>query len=137
MPPPRKPPGMSFQSFTDIQIEQARRDGLFDNLAGKGKPLENLGKVHDPLWWIKKLIAREGVSILPPSIRIRKTVELAMERIHELPSEAKVRSLLEELNEEIRQLNRTTISGPPTRQAVLDIDALVEKWRADRAGDRC
>ncbi len=35
----RKPPGISFESFADLQIRKAREDGLFDDLPGKGKPL--------------------------------------------------------------------------------------------------
>ena len=127
---------MSFEAFADAQVAKAQEDGLFEDLPGKGVPLQNLSDAYDPLWWIKDLLEREGVgSPLPPSLEIRRTAELVMEKIDTLHSEAKVRDVIEKLNEQIRHVNRTTISGPPTTQAVLDVEAVIEKWRVGRAED--
>ena len=128
--PPRKPPGISFEGFAEAQIRKAREEGLFDDLPGKGKPLENLRDAYDPLWWVKKLVRREGVSVLPPALEIRRTVEREMERILKLRSEAGVRSSVAELNERIREVNRSNVSGPPTTQATLDVNQVVARWRA-------
>jgi hypothetical protein len=125
----RKPPGTSFESFADAQIRRAREEGLFDDLPGKGKPLDTRD-AYDPLWWAKKLVAREGVSVLPPSLAIRRQVEDDMKRILALPSEGKVREAVAALNEQIRAANRARTDGPPSSQPVLDADAIVTKWRA-------
>jgi len=45
----QKPPGMSWESWIDQQIREAREAGLFDNLPGAGKPLANLTDEYDPL----------------------------------------------------------------------------------------
>ena len=127
----RKPPGMSFESFAEAQINKARRDGLFDDLPGKGKPMTNLREAYDPSWWAKKLVQRENVSMLPPALQIRKTVEDELARIRELKSEARVRDAVAALNEQILHVNRSNVSGPPTTQAVLDIDDVVARWKAD------
>jgi hypothetical protein len=129
---PRKPPGISFESFAEIQIRKAREEGFFDDLPGKGKPLENLRDAYDPLWWAKKMVKREGVSVLPASLAIRKTVESEMKRIETLPSEAKVREAVGELNEKIRAANRASVSGPPSTQSVLDAEAVLARWRKAR-----
>jgi hypothetical protein len=36
------------------------------------------------------------------------------------------------LNHRIREVNRTTVSGPPTTVAPFDVDGVVETWRARR-----
>jgi hypothetical protein len=36
---PRKPPELSIENWVEQQIQQAQRDGLFDDLAGQGRPL--------------------------------------------------------------------------------------------------
>lgn len=130
----RKPPGTPFESFADAQIRRAREEGLFDDLPGKGEPLD-LQDAYDPLWWAKKLVAREGVSLLPPSLEARRTVEREMERIRGLQSETEVRAAVAELNDVIRRLNRSSVKGPPTTQGVLDPDAVVRRWREARADD--
>ena len=127
----RKPPAISFENFADAQIRKAREEGLFDDLPGRGKPL-NLREVYDPLWWAKKLVAREGVSVLPPSLEIRLTVEREMERIRMLRTETEVRTAVDALNTSIRRVNRSNVKGPPTTQPVLDPDAIVRKWREVR-----
>jgi hypothetical protein len=128
----RKPAGVKFESFVEAQIRRAREEGQFDDLPGKGKPLEDLRDAYDPLWWAKKLVQREGVSLLPPALEIRKTVETEMKRILTLQSEDRARAAVEALNEKIRKVNRSNVSGPPTTQAVLDTDDIVARWRAHR-----
>jgi hypothetical protein len=128
----RKPAGVSFENFIEAQIRRAREEGQFDDLPGKGKPLADLRDAYDPLWWGKKLVAREGVSLLPPALEIRRTVETEMKRILALRSEARVREAVAALNEKIRKVNRSNVSGPPTTQGVLDTDEIVVRWRAHR-----
>ena len=59
-------------SWVDQQIRIAMERGDFDDLAGYGKPIEDLGVEHDPDWWIKKLVERENIAILPPALALRK-----------------------------------------------------------------
>src|SRR5262245_3329060 len=60
------------QTWVDLQIRQAMERGDFDDLPGAGKPISDLGAHHDPNWWIKKLVEREHVTLLPPSLALRK-----------------------------------------------------------------
>ena len=129
----RKPPGVTFEGFADAQIRRAREEGAFDDLPGKGKPLKRKGEIYDPAWWVKEFVVREGVSVLPPSLAIRRTVERELEEIAGFRHERKVRMAIEALNDEIRLANRSGIKGPPSTQPVLDIDEIVARWRAARA----
>jgi hypothetical protein len=129
----RKPAGVSFESWIDAQIREACERGEFDDLPGAGRPLENLGDADDPLWWAKRLVRRERLSLLPPALEVRLRAQRFRERLAELPSEAAVRTALEDLNAAIAKVNRTTTGGVSTSQPQLDVEALVARWREARA----
>lgn len=132
---PRKPPDVSFESWIDAQIRAAEERGEFAGLPGKGRPLAHLDDAEDPLWWAKQLLRREGLSVLPPALEIQRKVERFREGLATLPSDAKVREAVAALNAEIRKLNRLATSGPPTRQALLDPEGLVARWRELRGAE--
>jgi hypothetical protein len=131
----RKPPGTSWETWIDAQIRVAREQGAFDNLPGAGKPLPNLDQAYDPLWWVKQLIQREQVSMLPPSLELLRKVEKELAAIEKLDDEAAVRHRVAALNVEIAKVNATVMEGPPTRLSRLDVDKIVERWRRTRSGD--
>lgn len=130
----RKPPELSVASWVEQQIQEAQRAGQFDDLPGRGRPLDS-GDAADPYWWAKQLLRREGADALPPALALRRQVERTLAALPALADEARVRSLLAALDAEIRRFNATTISGPPTTQPPLDIDALVADWRRAREED--
>ena len=128
----RKPPDVSWRSWVDRQIYDAERRGAFDNLAGSGKPLADLDAPYDELWWVKKKLRDEGVSFLPPSLAVRRELEITREAIAASDDEEHVRDLVRRINERIRHVNRTSISGPPTTVMPLDVEEVVERWRSGR-----
>lgn len=128
----RKPPGVRWQTWVDKQIHDAELRGEFDNLAGKGKPLADIDEPLDDLWWVKRKLKEEGVSFLPPALAIRREVELTRERIAAADSEERVRELVTAINARIREVNRTSISGPPTTVMPMNVDDVVARWRAAR-----
>jgi DnaJ-like protein len=113
----------------------AREQGAFDNLQGAGKPLPNLDQVYDPLWWVKQLLQREQLSILPPSLELLRKVEKELAAIEKLADEATVRRRVAALNAEIAKLNATVMEGPPTRLSTLDVDKVVARWRPNRSAN--
>ena len=129
----RKPPGTSWETWIDAQIRVAREQGAFDNLPGAGKPIPNLGQEYDPLWWVKQLVQREQISILPPSLELLRKVEKELAAIEKLDDEATVRHRVAALNVEIAKVNATVVEGPPTRLSTLDVDKVVARWRRTRS----
>jgi hypothetical protein len=127
----RKPPELSIESWVEQQIQQAQRDGLFDDLPGQGRPLQ-VDDGADPYWWAKQLLRREQVDYVPPALALRRSVEKALAALPSLSDEGRVRTLLAGLDAEIRRFNATVTSGPPTTQAPLDIEAIVASWRRAR-----
>jgi len=128
----RKPAGKSWDTWREELIRLALEEGAFDNLAGAGKPLPGLGEHYDPDWWVKKLIQREKVSMLPPSLELLRKVEAEVQQIWKLSNEAAVRERVRTLNADIARANARTAEGPPTRLAQLDAEAMVAEWRRVR-----
>jgi hypothetical protein len=131
----RKPPGTSWETWIDAQIRVATEAGAFDNLPGAGKPVPNLGQEHDPLWWVKQLVQREQISMLPPSLELLRKAETELAAIEKLHDEAAVRHRVAALNVEIAKVNATVVEGPPTRLSTLDVDQVVARWRRARSAD--
>jgi len=126
----RKRAGESWESLIERQIREARAEGRFDQVEGAGRPLADVEAPYDPDWWTKRLIQRERVSDLPPALAIRARVERELDRLFALESEDVVRQGLVALDAEVRRVNATTVSGPPTAMPPLDVDALLEAWRS-------
>ncbi|MFE5484967.1 DUF1992 domain-containing protein [Streptomyces sp. NPDC056527] len=129
----RKPPGVSFESFVDKQIREATERGEFRKLAGFGKPLDDDNAPYDALWWIKSKMHREGASVLPPSLALRKEAEDAVEAIGRAASEAQVRRIVGEINTKIAAALARPPAGPPLNLKPFDLEETVAGWRADRA----
>jgi Domain of unknown function (DUF1992) len=129
----RKPWDLSFDSWIDVQIREAKERGLFDELSGAGKPQANLRDANDPMWWAKQLLRREELSVLPPAIEVRVRAQKLREVLASFPSERTLREAAEALNADIRRVNRTASDGPPTTQAPLDVETLAAQWNAARA----
>jgi Domain of unknown function (DUF1992) len=128
---PRKP-RETFESYVERLIREAQEEGAFDRLAGAGRPLPLTGGELPEAWWIKEKLKREKLSVLPESIAIRHEAEALVEEIGRLDDERVVRERLAAMNEKIRRLNRTAISGPPTSLAPFDVEAVIARWRARR-----
>ena len=128
----QKLPGVSWESWIDQQIREAREAGAFDNLPGASKPIPNLGEDYDPLWWVKQLAQREQISMLPPALELLRKVETQLAAIKHLNDEGAVRQRIKVLNVEIGKVNATAIEGPPTRLGLLNVEEVIAEWRRAR-----
>ncbi|WP_171112123.1 MULTISPECIES: DUF1992 domain-containing protein [Streptomyces] len=130
----RKPPGVSFESWTDKQIRDAEARGDFAHLPGAGKPLpKDVEETYDEQWWIKRKLAREGVSVLPPTLALRKEAEDALLAAMRAPSERLVRKIVEDINVKIRDIMFKPPPGPPLGLKPYDVEDVVGRWREGRA----
>jgi hypothetical protein len=129
----RKPPGVTFETWIDRQIREAQERGDFENLPGRGAPIADLGEHHDELWWIRRLVQREKIETLPPTLRLRKERDAAFDAIAASDSEVEVREIVADLNGRIREVNRKATEGPPSDIMTLDVERVVDSWRARRA----
>ena len=123
-------------TWVDLQIRQAQERGEFDNLPGAGKPIEGLGGEHDPDWWLKKLVERERIAVLPPSIALRKEDAELDDRLDAIHVEADVRREVEEFNARVIRARYSLSAGPPLVTMPRDVDQAVAGWRERRAARR-
>jgi hypothetical protein len=125
----RKPPGVGFGTWVERRIREAAERGEFDNLPGAGKPIADLDKPHDELWWVKDKLRRENLSYLPPTIVLRKEAEDALAAAYEARSEAEARRILADINRKITEGNRKAAEGPPLNLMPFDTERVVRTWR--------
>ena len=128
----RKPPGKRWETWVEEKIRESQVEGGFERLEGHGKPISGLDAPYDPLWWVKKLLEREKLSVLPLALEVRASVDRAMASMWSLPSEAHVRTRVTAINAEIGRANRSTAEGPPTTLAPLDVEDVLAEWRRRR-----
>lgn len=128
----RKPPGQRWEPWIEEKIQEAQAEGGFDRLEGHGRPIPGLDAPYDPLWWVKKLLEREKLSVLPLALEVRAKADRALESIWSLPGETEVRERVTAISAEIGRANRTTAEGPPTTLAPLDVGEILAEWRRRR-----
>jgi hypothetical protein len=128
----RKPPGVGFETWVERRIREATERGEFDNLPGAGKPIPDLDKPHDELWWVRQKLRREDLAYLPPTIALRKQAEEALQAAAEAASEAEVRRIVADINAKIVEGNRKAASGPPLNLTPFDVDRVLRDWRRRR-----
>ncbi|MFF8876538.1 DnaJ family domain-containing protein [Streptomyces flaveolus] len=130
----RKPPGVDFESWVDKQIRDADARGEFDRLPGAGKPLpSDVESTYDELWWVKRKMAREGLSVLPPTLALRKEAEDALAAALDAPTEGAARRIVEQINVKIRDVMFKPPPGPPLGKKPYDVEEVVRQWRERRA----
>ncbi len=129
----RKPRAISWESWIDRQIRQAEERGEFTDLPGAGKPIPDLDKPLDAMWWAKAKLRREGLSYMSPSVALRKEAHDVLEAASRADSETEVRRLIADINQKIRKANRTGIGGPALMLMPFDVDQVVRGWREQRS----
>jgi hypothetical protein len=125
-------PEVAIALIADMQIRKAIERGEFDDLPGSGKPLD-LPEHHDPDWWLKNLMRREQIVMLPPSIQMRKEDAALDEQLDQLAREKDVRREVEQFNERVIRARYQLQAGPPLITMPRDVDATVAAWAARKA----
>jgi Domain of unknown function (DUF1992) len=132
----RKPPNMTFPGWVEQQIRVAEAQGAFADLPGRGQPIPDLDRPSNELDWLAGYLRRENVDVvevLPPALALAKEVEGLGDRVARIPSEARVRQVVEELNTRIDRAYARPQVGPPLRVKKVKVDEVLETWRETRA----
>jgi hypothetical protein len=77
-------------------------------------------------------LKREDLAVPCAALDLRTEVEKGLEKVMSLRSEATVRRELAVMNARIAKVNSSVISGPATSVAMIDVEALVARWREAR-----
>lgn len=127
-----KPPKVRWESWVERKIRESMERGEFDNLPGSGRPLPDLDQPYDELWWLRKKLRDEKLSIDPPALTLRKEVDSARLLIAAAASEADVRRLVAAINERIVYVNSHITFGPPSDIVPLGVEQVVAGWLSVR-----
>lgn len=119
-------------TWVDLQVRAAMERGEFDDLPGAGRPIRDLGTEHDPDWWLRKLVERERLVVLPLSVQLRKEDAGLDEELDRLTSERAVRARVEDFNERVVKARYALPEGPPLITMPRDVEETVEAWSARR-----
>jgi Domain of unknown function (DUF1992) len=125
---------MRWESWIDRQVREAQERGEFGDLPGAGRPIPDLDKPYDELWWVKDKLRREGLTYMSPSVALRKRAHYALQAASRAGSEAEVRKIITDINAEIREANRKGIAGPALLLAPYDVETIVHDWREQHPG---
>ena len=128
----KKPPGVSWETWIDRQIRERMEAGEFDNLPGSGQPIPDLARPYDELWWLRKKLREEQLSIDPPTLVLRREYHDTMAQIAAARTEGEVRRLVAAINERIIYVNSHTTFGPPSDLVPLNVDRVVADWKTTR-----
>ncbi|WP_207454865.1 DnaJ family domain-containing protein [Herbiconiux sp. SYSU D00978] len=123
--------------YVETVVAQAIRRGDFDDLPGAGKPLDGLGRPHDPDWWIRRKIEREQLTGLgPPALTLRTEHAELEQRLDALASVAAVREYLEDFNRRVIEARRQLQGGPPVVTPTRDVELELQHWLERRDARR-
>ena len=87
------------ENLADIKIKQAMMEGAFDNLPGKGKPLEfnNYFDLPEHLRVGYQMLKNSG--FLPEEVRLKKEMGILREKMEQCASEDEKRELMKQLTQ--------------------------------------
>lgn len=118
--------------LADLQVRKAIARGDFDDLPGSGEPID-LPDHHDPEWWIRSLIQREHIALLPLSIQLRKDDAALDDLLDQLADEKAVRREIDDFNARVIRARYEPPAGPPLITMPRDPEVTVGAWAERRA----
>lgn len=120
--------------LADRRVEDAMAEGKFDNLPGKGEPIEIDEAPADEnaraLWWALRIMRQND--FVPDEVRWRKAVDRLKAELFRSTDPAAARMLAEQINRLVHKLNTLGTNAINLAMTGVDVEAEVAK-RRDRA----
>ena len=126
-----------FRRLADKRIEDAMAEGKFDNLPGKGEPIEIEEAPTDEnaraTWWALKIMRQND--FVPDEVRWRKSLDKLKAELHKANEPDAIRRLCEQINKLAYKLN--TLGTNAIDIAVTGVDVEAELRRViKKPGDQ-
>ena len=119
----------ALRRLAERRIEDAMKEGKFDNLPGRGEPIE-----LDPApaeenarltWWALRILRNNDV--VPDEVRMRKQLDGLRAQLAELTDETKLPPLVAQINALVYKVN--TLGTNAMKTGVAGVDLEIERQR--------
>ncbi len=117
----------AFQKIIEKKIQDAQENGDFDNLPGKGKPinLEDDRNIPEELRLTYKIL--KNADCLPPEPELRKEIRTMEDMLENIPDEKEKYKHIKKINYKIMQLNMMGKGSPLLGESEFYYRKVVEK----------
>ena len=118
--------------IVEKRIQEAQRNGEFDNLPGRGKPIEYEEDRHIPedLRLAYKIL--KNADCLPPEIEEKKEIRQMEDMLANIPDEKEKYKLIKKINYKIMKLNMHGNKSPLLEEKQIYYSKLVERLGKDK-----
>ena len=119
----------TLRRLADRRIEEAMREGKFDNLPGAGQPLELEDMPAEEnarlMWWAIRLLKQND--FIPEEIRWHKALDRLREMLNSLIDEKQLPALVDQMNQIVHKIN--TLGTNALKASVAPVDLETERTR--------
>ncbi len=118
----------SFERIAEEKIRRAQREGIFDELPGRGRPLqiEDDRGVPEDLRLAYKIL--KNADCLPPELALKKEIRQMEDMLSAIPDEREQYRQIKRLNFKIMKLNMMGRRSPLFEETQVYYKKLVDKF---------
>ncbi|MBW1682937.1 MAG: DUF1992 domain-containing protein [Deltaproteobacteria bacterium] len=117
-----------FLKIVERKIHEAQEKGFFENLPGKGRPLELEDDSHIPEDLRLAYKVLKNADCLPPELELKKEIRRMEDLLESAPDEKEKYRLMKQINFKIMKLNMMRGASPLLEDTEIYYDKLVEKF---------
>lgn len=116
-----------FQKIVEKRILRAKKEGVFDDLPGRGEPLsiEDDSHIPEELRLVHKIL--KNADCLPPELQLRKEIRQMEDMLEGIPDEKEKYRHIKRINYKIMQLNMMGKGSPLLEETQLYYGKLIDK----------
>jgi beta-phosphoglucomutase-like phosphatase (HAD superfamily) len=126
----------ALRRLAEKRIEDAMRDGKFDNLEGAGKPLDLEPLPADEnaraTWWMLRILKNNNFT--PDEVRWRRQIDRLKDELATAATEKRVETLVKQINAFVHRLNTLGTNAINVAVVSVSLDAELERIRDRLAG---
>ncbi len=119
----------ALRRLAERRIEDAMKEGKFDNLAGRGEPVELEPAPAEEnarlTWWALRILRNNDV--VPDEVRMRKELDGLKAQLAELTDESRLPALVARINALAYKVN--TLGTNALKTGVVGVDLETERRR--------
>ena len=116
-----------YRKIVEKKIKDAEKNGEFDNLPGKGKPLnlEDDSRIPEDLRLAYKIL--KNADCLPPEIELKKEIKQMEDMLENIPDEKERYRQIKKINLKIMKLNMMGHKSPLLEECQIYYGKIIDK----------